>query len=156
MIALVSACLLGINCRYDGGNSLDKRLIDAIKEKNIIPIPVCPEQISGLSTPRKQCEIVEGDGFDVLNGRARVISIDGEDLTEFFIRGAMEVLKIVKILNIKIAIMKQYSPSCACGVIYDGTFKNRFKSGYGVTSALLIKNGVRVISHQSLNNIIKS
>ncbi len=146
MIAIVSACLLGINCRYDGGNVANKGLIEVVKAGKIVPIPVCPEQLSGLPTPRKTCEIIGGDGFDVLNGKARVLTKDGEDLTEKFVRGANEVLKIARLVKADIAIMKNYSPSCGCGFIYDGSFSGKKREGFGVTSALLMQNGFKVIS----------
>jgi len=145
MIAIVSACLLGINCRYNGGNVADERLIEAVRSGRFVLIPVCPEQLSGLPTPRKTCEIVNGDGFDVLKGNAKVLTEDGEDLTEIFIKGAKEVLKIAKLVKAEIAIMKNYSPSCGCGTIYDGSFSGMKKRGYGVTSALLMLNGIKVI-----------
>ncbi len=156
MLAIVSACLLGINCRYDGGNVVDERLIEAVRSGKIVPIPVCPEQLSGLPTPRKTCEIVNGDGFDVLKGKAKVLTRDGDDLTEVFIKGANEVLKIAKLVNAKIAIMKNYSPSCGCGTIYDGSFTGGKRSGYGVTSALLMLNGIRVMDVEGFCNTIGS
>ena len=144
MLVLVSACLLGINCRYNGSNVYDDSLLSRIKEYDLIPIPICPEQLGGLPTPRECCEIVGGDGFDVLKGKAKVISRSGKDLTEYFVRGAYETLKIAKLLNVKKAIMKNFSPSCGCGKIYDGTFSGKKKKGWGVTSALLLLNGVEV------------
>jgi len=144
MLVLVSACLLGVNCRYNGGNVYDSTLLNRIREYGLTPIPVCPEQLGGLPTPRECCEIVGGDGFDVLKGKAKVISRSGKDLTEYFVRGAYETLKIAKLLNVKKAIMKNFSPSCGCGEIYDGTFSGKKKKGWGVTSALLLLNGVEV------------
>ncbi len=146
MIAIVSACLLGINCRYDGGNVADKELIEVVKAGKVVPIPVCPEQLSGLPTPRKTCEIVGGDGFDVLNGKARVLTKDGEDLTEKFVRGAKEVVKIARLVKADVAIMRNFSPSCGCGLIYDGSFSGKRREGFGVTSALLVQNGFKVVS----------
>ncbi len=151
MIVLVSACMLGVNCRYDGGNVRDEKLITIIEKENVVPIPVCPEQLGGLPTPRKKCEIVGGDGFDVLEGNARVVSEDGVDLTEHFLKGAEEVLKIAKIVKADLAVMRDGSPSCGCGRIYDGSFSGKKVEGYGVTSALLIRNGFRVVSVEDLN-----
>ncbi len=141
MIVLVSACLLGINCRYNRSNVFDESLLKNILERGLTPIPVCPEQLGGLPTPRPSCEIVGGDGYDVLDGIARVLTRDGEDITEHFVRGAYETLKIAKLLNIDFAIMKDFSPSCGCENIYDGTFSGRTKRGCGVTTALLRRNG---------------
>ncbi len=151
MIVLVSACMLGVNCRYDGGNVRDERLMAVIEKDNVVPIPVCPEQLGGLPTPRKQCEIVGGDGFDVLEGKAEVLTKDGENVTEHFLKGAEEVLKIAKIVKADLAVMRDGSPSCGCGRIYDGSFSGRMVEGYGVTSALLIRNGFRVVNVEDLN-----
>ena len=145
MIAIVSACLLGIDCRYDGGNVLDERLVKAVRRGDIIPIPVCPEQLSGMPTPRNRCEIVGGDGFDVLRGRARVLDEHGRDVTDNFVRGAREVLKIAELVGAKVAIMKDFSPSCGCGEIYDGTFTGKRRKGFGVTSALLKLSGLKIM-----------
>ncbi len=145
MIAIVSACLLGVNCRYDGGNVLDEELVKSVRRGEIIPIPVCPEQLSGMPTPRSRCEIVGGDGFDVLNGRARVLDERGRDLTGLFVKGAREVLKIAELVGAEVAVMKNLSPSCGCGEIYDGTFTGRRRRGFGVTSALLKLSGLRIM-----------
>ncbi len=147
---LVSACLLGLNCRYDGGNVLSRKLIQLAKRYTLIPI--CPEQLSGLPTPRESCEIVGGDGFDVLKGKAKVISRSGLDLTEWFVRGANEVLKLVKLFGIKRAVLKDLSPSCGVKMIYDGTFSGKLKRGVGVTTALLILNGVEVLTEEEVLN----
>jgi uncharacterized protein YbbK (DUF523 family) len=144
MNAIVSACLMGINCRYDGKNSINRDAFEFIDKENLNPVPVCPEQLAGLPTPRKRCEI-EGDGFEVLEGKSKVISEDGKDMSEFFIKGAKEVLKIAKITGSKIALLKSRSPSCGAGNIYDGTFTGNIRKGYGVTAALLRKNGIEVI-----------
>ena len=148
MIAVVSACLLGMRCRFD---LKDVSLRPLLKVDDLIPVPICPEQLGGLPTPRKRCEIVGGDGFDVLNGKARVLTVDGEDVTENLLIGAKEALKVVKIVGAELAIMRDGSPSCGCGTIYDGTFSGRRVRGYGVTSAFLSENGVRVVE---ANNFI--
>lgn len=135
---LCSACLLGINCRYDGKNNLNKKVI--LLSRREILIPVCPEQLGGLSTPREICE---------LRGK-RVVTRSGKDVTKNFLRGAKEVLKIAKLLNIREAILKQKSPSCGCGKIYDGSFSGRIIKGYGVTASLLKKEGIKVISEEDL------
>ncbi len=150
MIVLVSACILGVNCRYDGGNVRNEKLMAVIDKGSIVPIPVCPEQLGGLPTPRKRCEIVGGDGFDVLEGKAKVLSEDGEDLTDYLLRGAEEVLKIAKLVKADLAVMRDGSPSCGCGRIYDGSFSGRKIEGYGVTSALLIWSGFRVVNVENL------
>lgn len=139
---LVSMCLCGVNCKYSGGNNYDESVLDIINAGDAIP--VCPEVMGGLGTPRIPHEIVGGDGFDVLEGRAKVISKDGEDNTAAFIAGAEKVLEIAKKLDVKEVILKSKSPSCGNGKIYDGSFSGVLIDGVGVTTALLIKNGISV------------
>jgi uncharacterized protein YbbK (DUF523 family) len=143
---LVSACLMGVHCRFDGKSSLDKDIKQLVKEGKAVP--VCPEQIGGLSTPRLPAEIVGGDGFDVLDGKAKVITIEGEDVTEAFIRGATETLRIAKSVGATEAILKERSPSCGSCMIYDGSFKGQKQAGKGVTAALLKRNGIKVVSEE--------
>jgi uncharacterized protein YbbK (DUF523 family) len=135
---LCSACLLGIKCRYDGKSARNRKVIMLLKVETLIP--VCPEQLGGLPTPREPAEI-RGE---------RVFTRSGKDVTENFKRGAKEVLKIAQLYGIKEAIMKQGSPSCGCGEIYDGTFSSKTIKGDGVTTALLKKNGIKVISEKEL------
>jgi len=146
-IRIISACLLGLNCRYNGVAKPCQKAIDLSKDEIIIP--VCPEQLGGLSTPRVPSETT-GDGLDVLEGKKRVINKSGVDVTKQFIRGAEEVLRLVKLFGIDEAILKQKSPSCGCGQIYDGTFSDKLIKGDGVTAALLKKNGIRVITEEDL------
>ena len=113
-------------------------------------IPVCPEQLGGLGTPREPSEIKGGDGSDVLNGGARVFSKSGRDATENFLRGAGEVLKIARTLGVKEAILKARSTACGCGKIHDGTFSGGLIEGDGVTTALLKRNGIRVLTEENL------
>lgn len=145
---LVSACLLGINCRYDGRNELNERVTRLASGEFLIPI--CPEQLGGLGTPREPSEIVGGDGSDVLDGNARVFSRGGRDVTENFLRGAEEVLKIAKSLGAKEAILKSKSPACGCGKIHNGTFSGVLVEGDGVAAALLKRNGIRVVTEEDL------
>jgi uncharacterized protein YbbK (DUF523 family) len=142
---LVSACLLGINCKYDGRNNANSKVI-CLKDL----VPVCPEQLGGQPTPRPNSEITGGSGHDVIGGLAKVIEKDGNDVTSSFIKGANEVLNIAKSLDIKEAILKARSPSCGCGKIYDGTFTRKLINGDGVTTALLKKNGIMVITEEDL------
>jgi uncharacterized protein YbbK (DUF523 family) len=137
-ITLCSACLLGINCCYDGKNKRNKKVIELAKEK--ILIPVCPEQLGGFSTPREPAE-QRGN---------KVFTKSGKEVTENFKKGAREVLKLAKLLGVKEAILKQRSPSCGCGQIYDGSFSGKIIKGDGVTTALLKKNGIKVISDEDL------
>jgi uncharacterized protein YbbK (DUF523 family) len=148
MTKLVSACLLGIKCRYDGKAALEPKLLKLLKEDQIIPI--CPEQLGGLPTPREPAWIVGGDGSDVLKGRAKVISRSGRDVTENFRMGAEEALRLAKLFGVKCAILKSKSPSCGCGEIREPFSFDKLKDGDGVTAALLKKNGVKVVSEENL------
>lgn len=146
---IASACLCGINCKYSGGNSLNEEVFKLFCDGKVIP--VCPEQLGGMTTPRNVKEIYNGTGADVLDGKARVLSPNGEDSTENFIKGANEVLKIAKNAGVKKAIMKSKSPSCGYGKIYDGTFRGKLIDGNGVASELLIRNGIEVVIEGDLN-----
>jgi uncharacterized protein YbbK (DUF523 family) len=145
MKILVSACLLGVNCRYDGGNSRDENAINRLKADELIP--VCPEEAGGLSTPRPPVEIVGGDGNDVLDGKAKVMTVDGEDKTEEFLKGAQHALELAQSQGATCVILKAKSPSCGCGTIYDGSFSGTLISGDGVTTALLKRHGIEVITN---------
>lgn len=143
---LVSGCLCGINCKYDGGNNKNEEILRLFKEKKLIP--VCPEQLGGQETPRDGHEIIEGTGKDVLEGKARVKGPKNDDVTEKFIKGAYETLNIAKALNIKCAILKGRSPSCGVGMIYNGKFNGEKREGNGVTAELLIQNGIKVYTEE--------
>lgn len=143
---LVSACLLGIKCRYDGQSVRNDNLLALIHETTFIP--VCPEQLGGLPTPRMPAEIVNGDGFDVLKGRAFVVNSKGENITAEFLKGADEVIRIATMMNIDTAIMKEKSPSC--GVNYIKRNKT-LVTGMGVTSARLTERGIRVITSDKIH-----
>ena len=138
---LVSACLLGINCKYDGTSNKNEKVLKLAKD--FILIPVCPEILGGLPTPREPAE---------QKGK-KVITKSGKDVTKFFQKGAKEVLKIAKIFKIKKAILKQKSPSCGCGKIYDRTFSGRLIKGDGITTKLLKKNKIKVFTEENLNSI---
>ena len=135
---ICSACLLGIKCRYDGKSKRNKKILELGKKE--ILIPVCPEQLGGLPTPREPAE---------QKGK-RVITKSGKNVTKKFKKGARQVLKIVKLFGVREAILKQKSPSCGCGQIYDGTFSGKIIKGNGVTAALLKRNGIKVISEEEL------
>jgi uncharacterized protein YbbK (DUF523 family) len=106
--------------------------------------PVCPELLGGLSVPRVPAEIVGGDGLDVLEGKAKVLNMDGVDVTAQFVEGAKRTLQIAQAIGAEEALFIEKSPSCGCGKIFDGTFKEKFRAGDGVTAALLKKNGIIV------------
>lgn len=143
---IVSACLAGINCKYDGENNLNKTVLRLVKEGKAVPL--CPEQLGGLTTPRESAECVGGTGMDVLNCKAKVMTKSGKDITKEFIKGAEETLKIAKLINANEAILKSKSPSCGCRQTYDGSFTGKLVKGDGVAAALLKKNGVKV-SHEN-------
>lgn len=135
---LVSACLLGANCKYSGGNNLCPAL-DALKEKYQF-IPVCPEQLGGLPTPRPPAEC-RGDA---------IVNNQGSDVTEQFRKGAEEALKLGQFFGCTAAILKTRSPSCGYGTIYDGTFSGTKVPGDGVTAKLLKEEGYRIYSEDNL------
>lgn len=131
---LVSSCLLGLNCRYDGGNNYSKEVEEFIKNYEVIPI--CPEIMGGLPTPRTPSE----------RQADRVINKDGKDVTEQYEKGARECLFLAQKYDVKKALLKLRSPSCGSKEIYDGTFSHTIIEGDGVTAELFKKNGIEVIS----------
>ncbi len=142
---LVSACLLSIPCQYNGELARLRLGPDWLEKFGDRIIPVCPEQLGGLPTPRKPVEIQGGDGKDVLAGRARVVSEDGEDFTAPFVRGALAVLNIAQVTSAAKMIVQDRSPSCSCMEIYDGSFQHIRKPGLGVCAALLSQNHIELI-----------
>lgn len=142
MNILVSACLLGINCRYDGTGKLIEKL-DILKEKHNL-IPICPEIYGGLETPRLPAEKIGN----------KIIAKDGRDVTNNYKRGAKEALKLARFYNCKLAILKERSPSCGHGKIYDGTFSNTLIDGDGVAAKLLIENGINVIGESQIDTLL--
>ncbi len=144
----MSACLLGVDCKYNGKNNLNNKVLNLLSEDTLIPI--CPEQLGGCPTPRIPAEIVGGDGADVLDAKGRVMTKNGEDVTEYFIKGAREVLKIAQAMGIEKAILKARSPSCGVCSIYDGTFSGKTKKGNGVTSEILKRNGVSILTEEDI------
>lgn len=138
---LISACLAGVNCKYNGGNNLNPKIVQLLKEKKAILI--CPEQLGGLSTPRLPSEIITDK-----EGNKRVINIEGKDLTKEFLKGAEETLKIAKLAGVEAAILKARSPSCGKGKIYDGQFRGKLIEGNGITAELLEKNGIKIYTEE--------
>jgi uncharacterized protein YbbK (DUF523 family) len=135
---IVSACLAGVNCRGDGKSSPLQLVIELVRSKEAIP--VCPEQLGGLPTPRAPAE-KKGD---------RVFTKDRKDVTEEFDKGAAEALKIAQLANCKKAILKSKSPMCGSGKVYDGTFSGKLTVGNGIFAGLLKKNGIKVLTEEDL------
>ena len=137
---LVSACLLGENCKYTGGNNRSEKVLAHLAGKDYIPF--CPEQAGGLSTPRAPSEIRDD----------RVFSDAGEDVTEQFRRGAEKTLAFCRQNAVDRAILKARSPSCGVHQVYDGTFSGRAVPGMGVTARLLAENGVALMDEEDIKH----
>lgn len=137
---LVSACLLGLRCRYDGSS---RTLRSLSKVSDITIIPVCPEQLGGLSTPRPRAYLAGGDGGAVIEGAAQVIDAQGRDVTGAFLLGAAQACRIARILRVRYAILKERSPSCGTHRVHVG---GRVCDGLGVTAAMLRRQGVIVVN----------
>ena len=145
---LVSACLAGRACRYDGRANPDDEVARLVSRG--LAVLVCPEEDGGLGTPRPPAEIVGGDGGDVLDGRARVITREGEDVTQAYLDGARIALEAARAKGAESAILKARSPSCGKGCIYDGSHSRTLKQGEGVTAALLRRAGISVTTEEEL------
>lgn len=135
---IVSACLLGEPCRYDGKSCPNQMVIDYVKDKEVYA--VCPEQLGGLQTPRASCEIIDG----------KVMNTQGIDCTKQYIDGAMKVLELAKKENISLAILKSKSPSCGYGEVYDGSFCRKLIKGNGICAEMLVNNAVNVINSDKI------
>lgn len=141
MNILVSACLLGVRCRYDGtGGSC--AALEACKEKHRL-IPVCPEVYGGLPTPRPPAEILEG----------RVMTKAGRDVTAQYERGAQEALRLAEYFGCTVAVLKEKSPACGCGHIHDGSFSGGMREGNGVMAQLLLQHGIQVLGDTETEKI---
>jgi uncharacterized protein YbbK (DUF523 family) len=145
---LISACLIGAYCRYDGKRCKDMRFLSALPYAEWVP--VCPERLGHLPTPRIPSEISGGDGNDVLAGKASVLAETGDDVSLSFIEGAKKTLAIAEREKVDIAILKSKSPSCGCGSIYDGSFSGRLKKGDGITTALLKQADIPCLSSEEI------
>lgn len=143
MRLLISACLLGVCCRYDGASKAYPQIEELAKQHQLVP--VCPEQLGGLSTPRPPAERL-GD---------RVVTGSGADVTEAYRRGAEETLKLCKLLGCEAAVLKERSPSCGRGRIYDGTHSHTLSDGDGMTAELLMANGIPVYGESQIKALLK-
>ena len=139
---LISACLLGIGCRYDGKHKANSYVLKLKEKYNLIP--VCPEIYGGLPTPRVPSERI-GE---------KVMMKDGHDVTENYLKGAREALELCRIYDIEIAVLKERSPSCGKGEIYDGTFSGTLTARDGVTAELLISEGIKVLGESEINILL--
>ena len=154
MKILVSACLAGINCNFKGESKPTKLIIDLIKQGRAIPI--CPEQLGGLITPRSGARIISGKGEDVIENKSLVITDLGEDVTKQYLLGAKEALRLVKEFDVKLVILKQGSPSCGKGKTVGGEKERSVFHNNGVTVALLEKNGIKVITEKDIDDKLLS
>ena len=145
---LVSACLLGISCRYDGSDNLNQSVLAYLRDKKRHPIPVCPEQLGGLPTPRPKAWFTKGDGQDYLLNNAQIIDEGGHDTGPYFLRGAQETLRIARLCDCKKAILKQRSPSCGSRQVHQN---GELIKGVGVTCALLKQAGLEVTCEENLD-----
>ncbi len=152
---ILSSCLEGKNCKYNGGNNYNEELMELLRTNGVDVISVCPEKLGGLPIPRLPSEIKDGNGEDVLNGEAVVIDKNGKDVTKFFINGVMKANEIVfpERKKISFAILKARSPSCGTDKIYDGTFSGVLKDGNGVFAASLKSKGIEVYSEDEIDGI---
>ncbi|MFE0099788.1 DUF523 domain-containing protein [Streptomyces sp. NPDC059009] len=139
---LVSACLRGVPCRFDGRDKVSPGLAEAVTDRAVVSF--CPEAAGGLPTPRRPAELVGGDGHDVLDGRARVVDDTGCDVTAEFVAGAERALAAARNGGCGEALLMPRSPSCGRGAVYDGSFGGVLVAGDGVTAALLERSGIRV------------
>lgn len=144
---LVSSCLAGMKVRYNGTDCLDEKIQKLLNENQAIA--VCPELLGGFSTPREPAEIIGGNGEDVLAGTAKVVDRSGTDVTDMYLKGAYITLAKAQEVSATLVVLKENSPSCGSGMIYNGEFKGKKIAGNGVTTALLRKNGIEVTSEES-------
>jgi len=144
----ISACLLGKDCRYNGGNCR----IPELREENIDWVPVCPEELGGLSTPRPPAELTH-PVVDILSTGQGILTQDGRDVTEAFIRGGDRSLEILRAEKVNTVILKSHSPSCGIGTIYDGSFSNQLTEGDGVFAKMCQDEGFDLIDSDDVESL---
>jgi uncharacterized protein YbbK (DUF523 family) len=149
-VVLVSACLLGTCCNHEGRGSARPRVQALTNSARLVPI--CPEVVGGLGTPRDAAEIVGGDGADVLAGTACVMTGTGVDVSAAYRRGAAAAVELARAVGATRAVLKARSPSCGADAVYDGTFTRTLDSGAGVTAAALRAAGIDVVSDEDLGS----
>jgi uncharacterized protein YbbK (DUF523 family) len=145
---LVSACLLGLHTTFTGADKRHPAVLALGEDHQLVPF--CPEQLGGLGTPRPPAEIQGGTGEDVLDGRAPVVTSEGEDVTDAFLRGAREAAATARLVGARRAVLKARSPSCGVGAVYDGSFSRRLRPGSGVAATLLVREGLEVVTEEDL------
>ncbi len=146
---LVSACLAGRACAYDGSHRAHPEILRLVEEGRAVL--VCPEEEGGLSTPRPAAEISNGRGDDVLDGRARVLTDMGVDVTDTYLEGARTAVQRASDEDCRVAILKARSPACGCGAVYDGTFSRSLTDGDGVAAAALRRAGIELWTEEDLS-----
>ncbi|MBR0481096.1 MAG: DUF523 domain-containing protein [Firmicutes bacterium] len=149
---LVSACLLGCECRYDGKSKPCEKVLALAEKKDTVLIPVCPEQMGGLSTPRTPSERqrTKKGTLRSISKPGAVLMKDGSDASSYYKKGAEMALEIAKLCKVDYAILKSGSPSCGKDIIYDGSFSGKKAEGNGVTTEILLKEGFKVLSEEEL------
>ncbi len=145
-IILVSACLLGIACRYNGTSKKYDRVVEYLREKRFVP--VCPESLSGLPVPRLPAEFDRGDGSTLRSGKNRLFMRDGKDVTRPFLRGAAEAMKIARLVGASHAVLKDRSPSCGVYEVYN---RGKIVEGVGCFTSLLLLDAVAVCSEKEIS-----
>ncbi|MCD6527361.1 MAG: DUF523 domain-containing protein [Desulfuromonas sp.] len=147
---LVSACLLGLNTRYDGQEKANAEVLQLIQRHKLTAIPICPEQLAGFSTPRSACEFSNGIGIDVINGHGTLHNTDQIDVSAEFVHGATQALNVAKICQCTLALLKERSPSCGVHTVY----RNKKQvAGQGVTAALFNQQAITLFSEEELNRL---
>jgi uncharacterized protein YbbK (DUF523 family) len=144
---LVSACLLGLPTRYDGKAKRSQDVLDYLQREKLTPIPVCPEQLAGMATPRNKTFFKSGDGRAVLAGNGEAVSEDGRSMNAIFCRGAKMTLEIARLSGCRRALLKEGSPSCGVNRVY---LREDKVPGVGITCALLLNSGMDVISEEDI------
>lgn len=140
---IISACLCGCNCKYNGKNNKNEQCVNLFKKGKAVLI--CPEQLGGMTTPRPPSEIKK------IDGKEYVFTNENKDVTSHFKKGAEESLNIAKLIDAKVAILKNGSPSCGSTLIYNGNFENKKIKGEGFTAKILKENGIKVYSEDDIN-----
>ena len=153
---LVSSCLLGMPTRYDARSSKNAWTLETIHtiQQNYNIVPFCPEQLAGFSTPRTCIEIVGGDGFDVIQGNAKIVTKNGDDVTQNMLNASQLSLYIAQITEAFAFIGQNFSPSCSCSEIYDGTFSGVKRQGIGIATAQFFQNGLQLLSLDEILNAL--